>query len=137
MEFSASRKGAALVSLWFFLAGAVISVPFWKNFPALTLLLLTVLAAACFLLAQRLASCRVRVGVHHITVRRGILLLTTRRIPLHGLTGCQLLATPLQRRTGTCVLVLSSSGCTTLLPGVPAEQAARLCALLTQGGTLP
>lgn len=136
MEFAVSRKGTAVVGLWFALAGGVLTLPFWKRFLPAALTAFLLWLALCFLLVLRLSSCRVRLGAHHLTVRRGLLLLTVRRLPLRCVTGCHLFVTPLQRRTGTCLLLLSASGCTTLLPGVPAEQAERLCALLMQGGAV-
>lgn len=138
MEFCVSRKGAAVVSLWFAAAGAVVSIPFWRAFWLETLGALIVYWILClWLLTVRLASCKVRAGAHHLTVRRGVLFLTTRRLPLRWIAGCHILRTPLQRHTGTCLLVLYASGSITVVAGAPYAKAEQLSALLAQGGARP
>lgn len=135
MEFSVSRRGAAVVCLWFVLLGAVVCLPFWRMAFPTTLLCLMAYTLLCFcLLAPHFASCRIRVGAHHLTVRRGILFVSTWRLPLRFITGCYVLRTPLQRLTGTCCLVLFASGSFTVLPGVRFCDAETLTAQLTQGG---
>lgn len=135
MEFSVSRRGAAVVSAWFVLAGALVSLPFWRLFFQTTLLCLMAWALLCFaLLIPHFSACTLRVGAHHLTLRRGILFLITRRVPLRFVTGCFLLRTPLQRLTGTCCLLLFTSGSILLVAGAGVAEAEALCARLTQGG---
>ncbi len=137
MEYTVPRRGAAVVSAWPAGLGAVLSLPFWKNNAAFTLPALLLWAAVCFgILAPRLSSCVLRVGGHHLTLRRGLLFPVTRRIPLRFVTGCHILQSPLQRMTGTCVLALYSSGVTTVAPGLRRADAEALAALLTQGGRM-
>ena len=137
MEFSVPRHGAAIVSGWCAALGAMLCLPFWKNFFTPTLAVFLLWLAACFgVLAPRLASSCVRVGGNHLTLRRGLLFPVTRRIPLRFLAGCHIVQTPLQRMTGTCLFFLYSSGCTTLVPGMRKADAECLSAKLTHGGKL-
>lgn len=74
MEFSVPRHGAAIVSGWCAALGAMLCLPFWKNFFTPTLAVFLLWLAACFgVLAPRLASSCVRVGGNHLTLRRGLL----------------------------------------------------------------
>jgi len=135
MEYTVPRRGAAIVSAWFAAAGILLSLPFWNGGFAATLGALLVWFALCFgALAARLASCVLRVGAHHLTLRRGLLFPVTRRVPLRYITGCHILQTPLQRMTGTCVLVLYASGCITVMPGAKRADAEALCTRLVYGG---
>ena len=138
MEYAVPRRGAAIVSAWFAAAGVIISLPFWNGGAAAALVALAVWMALCFgALAARLASCVLRVGEHHLTVRRGLLFPVTRRVPLRFITGCHIVQSPLQRMTGTCVLVLHASGCVTLMPGAKRADAEALCTRLAYGGGIP
>lgn len=137
MEYTIPRRGAAVVSAWFAALGALLSLPFWKSRFASTLMMLLLWAAVCFgILAPRLSSGVLRVGRHHLTLRRGQLFPITRRMPLRFITGCAILQSPLQRMTGTCVLVLYSSGVTTIAPGMRRKDAEALSAALTHGGSI-
>ena len=130
MEFSVPRHGAAIVSGWCAALGAMLCLPFWKNFFTPTLAVFLLWLAACFgVLAPRLASSCVRVGGNHLTLRRGLLFPVTRRIPLRFLAGCHIVQTPLQRMTGTCLFF-------TLVPGMRKADAECLSAKLTHGGKL-
>ena len=134
MEFSVSRRGAAVISLWFVLVGAAVSLPFWKNYFVNTFLFFFAYSALCLcLLTLHFASCTVRVGAHHITVRRGVLFLRTRRLPLRFVAGCHVLRSPLQRLTGTCCISLYAAGSFTFVAGAPFAKAEQLATLLTQG----
>lgn len=135
MEFTVPRRGAAVVGGWCAALGGAACLPFWGRRFVPTLAALALWLALSFgVLAPRLASCVVRVGGRHLTLRRGLLFPVTRRIPLHFITGCQILQTPLQRLSGTCVLILYASGCTTLAPGLRRADAEALSARLTHGG---
>lgn len=107
MEFSVPRHGAAIVSGWCAALGAMLCLPFWKNFFTPTLAVFLLWLTACF-------------GV----------------LALRFLAGCHIVQTPLQRMTGTCLFFLYSSGCTTLVPGMRKADAECLSAKLTHGGKL-
>lgn len=137
MEYTVPRRGAAVVSAWLAGLGALVCLPFWKSSFASTLMALLLWLAVCFgILAQRLSSYVLRVGEHHLTLRRGLLFPVTRRVPLRFVTGCHIVQSPLQRMTGTCLLFLYSSGVTTLAPGLRRADAEALAARLTHGGRL-
>ncbi len=131
MEFSVSRRGGTAVSLWFVLLLGLLCLPFWKAHFLQTLgVFLTGSAVFLVLFSLHFASCNVRVGAHHLTVRRGLLFTTTRRLPLRFITGCHILRTPLGRLCGVCALILCASGSTTILLGVNTADAERLAAFL-------
>lgn len=137
MEFSVDRKGALLVSGWFAAAGIVLCLPFLSLFSVSPLIVLAVWLFLCFaVLAPRLISAVIRVGGNHLTVRKGVFFPVTRRIPLRFLSGCHILQSPLQRMTGTCLFILYSSGCTTVLAGLRKEDAELLSEKLSYGGKL-
>lgn len=137
MEFFVPRRGAAIVGGWCAAVGALLCLPFWKNYFGPTLGVLIAWMALCFgVLSPRLSSSVVRVGGNHLTLRRGLLFPITRRIPLRFLAGCHIIQSPLQRLTGTCVFILYTSGCITLVPGMRKVDAERLAARLTHGGKL-
>lgn len=48
MEFSVPRHGAAIVSGWCAALGAMLCLPFWKNFFTPTLAVFLLWLAACF-----------------------------------------------------------------------------------------
>ncbi|WP_367925749.1 PH domain-containing protein [uncultured Ruthenibacterium sp.] len=137
MEFRVTRSGAALIGFWAVLAGILISLPFWALNAAASLLGLAIWCVICVcILIPRWSSCRVRVGGNHLTVRRGILFLETKRMPLRFITGCRIVQTPLGRRRGGCVLVLIASGTSTIIPGIRRSDAEQLAAKLSHGGKL-
>lgn len=137
MEYSAVRRGAAVVGVWCAALGGLVCLPFWKSRFLPTLAALALWLAVCFgVVAPRLASGTVRLGGNHLTLRRGKLFLTTRRIPLRFVTGCQIIQTPLQRLSGTCIFLLFTSGCTAAAPGLLRADAEALSARLTHGGRL-
>ena len=138
MQITVSRRAAALLSTWLVLAGLVL---------ALLAALLNALAALLgFLVWSVLAmllgtlyfsSYKLYLGKHHVSVRHGILFLFTHRMPLRFITGCHIICSPVQRRTGSCVLVLLSSGGSVLVPGAPlaaAQQLAERIAADARGG---
>ena len=135
LSFAATRRGAAVVGLWSF-AASVLCALLLRGFGWLP--------GACWLLAALsltalpayLSSAQVRCGAHHLTLRRGRILLTVQRMPLRFIAGCTIWATPLQRMTGTCVLVVHTSGAMSVIPGVRRSDAERLTAHLSQGGVL-
>ena len=87
-------------------------------------------------LAPRLASSCVRVGGNHLTLRRGLLFPRNAAHPAAvPLRAADIVQTPLQRMTGTCLFFLYSSGCTTLVPGMRKADAECLSAKLTHGGS--
>ena len=137
MEFQVTRSGAALIGFWAALAGILVSLPFWMLNLLAALLWTAVWVLFCMcVLVPRWASCRVRVGGNHLTVRRGLLFLSTKRMPLRFITGCHIVQTPLGRRRGGCVLVLLASGTSTVIPGIRRADAEQLAARLSHGGKL-
>ena len=137
MEFRVTRSGAALIGFWVILAGAVVSIPFWSLNAVAALFWLAVWCVVCLcVLVPRWASCRVRVGGNHLTVRRGLLFRGTKRMPLRFISGCHILQTPVGRRMGGCVLVLIASGTFTVIPGIRRADAEQLAAKLSHGGKL-
>lgn len=130
---AATRRGAAVVGLWG-LAAFCIASALVRGFAYLPVLTWLCAALSVTALPAYLASARLRCGEHHLTLRRGRFLLTIRRIPLRFVTGCTIWASPLQRMTGTCVLVVHTSGSMTVVPGVRRSEAERLAARLSQGG---
>ncbi len=135
MNFTATRRGAAIVGLWAFGASCLMAY-LLAGFAWLPGLMWLCAALSVTALPAYLASAQLRCGAHHLTLRRGRVLSTVRRMPLRFITGCSIWATPLQRMTGTCVLVVHTSGVTTLVPGVRRSDAERLAAHLSQGGVL-
>lgn len=137
MEFRVSRRGAAVIGVWCMVPGLAVCVPFWRTAFAGTFWFAVLWIAVCLaVVIPRCASCAVRVGGNHLTVRRGLLFLSTRRLPLRFITGCQILQTPLGRAAGVCMLALYASGTITLLPGIRRADAEALSARLTHGGKL-
>lgn len=137
MNFRASRTGAALVAAWAAAAGGL-GLFFLLPLPAGSRLLAALGWCALCLgwLSPRLASCRVRVGGNHLTVRTGSFFPVTKRIPLRFVTGTRLLQTPLGKAAGVCVLLLYGSGTWTVLAGVRTADAEALAARLSHGGKL-
>ncbi|MEG0911265.1 MAG: PH domain-containing protein [Ruthenibacterium sp.] len=134
MEFAVSRRGGAVIGLWAILLCALVCVPFWGSAFLPTLAVFILGGMFLFLVATvHFSTCHVRCGAHHLTMRRGILYTVTRRVPLRFVTGCQILRSPLQRLTGTCILLLFASGSTTLVAGADFADAERLSAFLAHG----
>ena len=67
-----------------------------------------------------------------VTVQVGITFPLLRQIPRRAVTGVQLFRTPLLWLTGCTVLIVRSPGLFLVLPGVPADQAAALAAVLME-----
>ena len=137
MNFTASRTGAALTAGWAGAAGGL-ALFFLLPLPGGTRLLAALGWAALCLggLSARLASCRVRVGGNHLTVRTGTLFPVTKRIPLRFITGTRMVQTPLGRAAGVCLMLLYGSGTWTVLAGVRCRDAEALAAQLGHGGKL-
>lgn len=137
MDFRVTRRGAAIVSAWLAGAGSLLLAAFWRGGAGMLVLCCTALSAVCFFaVAPRLASCSVRVGGNHLTVRQGLLFLSTKRLPLRFVTGCRIFQTPLCRAAGVCVLLLFSSGTVTLVAGARLADAEALAARISHGGKL-
>jgi membrane protein YdbS with pleckstrin-like domain len=137
MEYHVSRRGAALIGLWCAAPACALALLLWRTAPAVVCTLLTLWLLACFCaLVPRISSMRVRVGGNHLTLRSGILFLSTKRIPLRFITGCRIWQSPLQRRTGDCVLLLLASGTSALIPGIARRDAEHLASILSHGGKL-
>ena len=133
MEFHATRRGCAIAATWLALAGGAVILLLAGVRPLLFLLWL----AVCYgVAAPHLSSCRVRIGGNHLTIRRGLVFFSTKRIPLRFVTGCWLLRSPLCRATNTCLMIIFSSGSVSLVPGVRIADAERLAERVSHGGKL-
>ncbi|MEG1176321.1 MAG: hypothetical protein RSD62_06660 [Ruthenibacterium sp.] len=133
MTIRVSRRAAALISSWFMLAGLVVSVLFWSRWFVQTLLCVLLWCAVCMLLGTLyVSSYRVFAGRHHLSVRHGLLFSVIHRVPRRFVTGYYILSSPLQRRTGSCVLVLLYSGGLLVIPGASLEDAEALTAQLAE-----
>lgn len=134
MTIRVTRGAAALISTWLVAAGFLVSLLFWRRWFLQTLLAFLAWSAVSMVLCTLyVASFRVFVGRHHISVRHGLFFLFTHRVPCRFVTGCHIWSSPLQRRMGSCILVLVSSGSTLLIPGAPLADAQALAARLTAG----
>lgn len=71
-------------------------------------------------------------GPRTVTLQVGITFPLLRQIPRRAVTGVQLLRTPLLWLAGCTVLIVRSPGLFLVLPGIPADQAAALAAVLME-----
>ena len=133
MTLRATRRGAAIVGLWS-LAVSLAAAYLLRGLVYLPLLAWLAAALSVTAVPEYFSSVHVRVGAHHLTMRRGRVLTTVRRVPLRFVAGCSIWASPLQRMTGTCILLIHTSGSTTFLPGIRRSDAEQLAAYLAQGG---
>ena len=90
-------------------------------------------AAFVFALQVRARSFTAALRPQDITVQVGVTFPVTRRIPRRAVTGVQLLRTPLLWLAGASVLIVRCPGGLLVLPGVPADGADSLIAILTEG----
>ena len=74
---------------------------------------------------------RLRAG--ELSVSRGVLFQTTRRMPTRFISGVTRVETPLLRRLHASLVVVHSPAGTLLLPGLDADDARRLESALTGG----
>lgn len=71
-------------------------------------------------------------GDRCLTVQAGVAFPILRQLPRRSVTGVHLLRTPLLWLAGGSLMLVHSPGVSVLLPGVPAQQAAELAAILTE-----
>ena len=133
MTFRATRRGAAVVGLWA-LAASLAAAYLLRGLVYLPLLAWLAAALSVTAVPEYFSSAHVRVGAHHLTLRRGRALTTVRRVPLRFVAGGSIWASPLQRMTGTCILLVHTSGSTTFVPGMRRSDAERLASYLALGG---
>ncbi|MDO5601531.1 MAG: PH domain-containing protein [Oscillospiraceae bacterium] len=129
------KRGAALLSIWLFLACGLIA--FFLPLGSGLLRLACCLGAAALsypLFFLRLASARATADGKELCVTRGVLFLRKKRLSLRYLTGLSIWRTPLQRLFGLCSLAVYASGSAVVLFCVDAQQGAQLYALLQKGG---
>lgn len=132
MTIRVTRRAAALISTWPVAAGLLVSVVFWQRWFVQTFLAVLAWSILCMALGTLyVSSFRVFLGRHHVSVRHGLFFLFTHRVPCRFVTGCHIWSSPLQRRTGSCILVLVSSGGTLLIPGASLTDAQALADRLT------
>lgn len=136
MEYRVTRRGAAVIGVH------LISVGLLLLFIVRNLFRFTIIAAVFWLLfcliglIPHLSSCKLHIYENHLTVRTGILFVTTKRIPLRFVTGCHIVQTPLQHANATCSLFLLTSGSVTVILGMRRKDADILTTTLSSGGQL-
>ncbi len=132
LEFHVTRRGGAVIGLWISLICGILCFLLRYLSAAWAVIIFIVCAALALTVGTaHFASCSVRCGKHHITVRSGILFCRTQRLPLKYISGCIILRSPLQRLTSTCILVLTTSGTLSVIWGAPLAGAEKLSAHLT------
>lgn len=132
LEFRVSRRGAAVIGLWITLICGILCFVLRYLLGVWAIIIFLVCGALALTIGTaHFAACSLRCGAHHITVRSGILLCRTQRMPLKYISGCVILRSPLQRLTSTCVLILTTSGTLFFVWGAPLGDAERLSAHIT------
>lgn len=89
-------------------------------------------AGLIFALRIRACSFTAALGAHELTVYAGVAFPVLHQIPRRAVTGVQLLRTPLLWLAGASVLIVRCPGAQLVLPGIPAEHADALAAILTE-----
>lgn len=125
-------RARRVLCLWAVLPGAVLApFAFWQGIlPGCIFCVLWGLLVA--LLRIRACSFVATLRAQDVTLQVGVAFPVLRQIPRRAVTGVQLLRTPLLWMTGCTVLIVRSPGLFLLLPGIPAEQASALAAVLME-----
>lgn len=89
-------------------------------------------AALVALIWVRACSFVAALTAHSVTLQVGVAFPLLRQIPRRAVTGVQLLRTPLLWMAGCTVLIVRSPGLFLVLPGIPADHAAALAAVLME-----
>lgn len=118
-RFSLNEKGVRVVCLWALAAGAAVCpFLFWQSAVAGWLFAALWLCLCLLWLPARCASVQGSVTLGEVRLNHGVWFKTSRRLPTHWVSAAARFTTPLLRRCGCCVLVLSSSGTLLVLPGL-------------------
>ena len=131
MDFRLHPRASLFITLWLCLPGAVLCpFIFWQTVTGGAVFSVIWAAAAAVLGFSwgRTLRGSARAGV--LTVCVGILFKFTWRLPLRYVTGITRLETPLMQLSGTCALVVHTSGRALLLPAISEAAAIQLAALL-------
>ena len=134
VRFRLDKKGIGVVCLWFVALGAL-AAPFavWQGLFPGAVFSAAWLAVFLLWLPARLARLEGSITLGELRVSGGIWFKSSRRIPTRFVSAAGRFSTPLLRRCGCCVLILSTSGAVVMLPGIADADAHRLTACL-QGG---
>lgn len=134
VRFRLDKKGIGVVCLWFVALGALAApFAFWQGLFPGAVFSAAWLAVFLLWLPARLARLEGSITLGELRVSGGIWFKSSRRIPTRFVSAAGSFSTPLLRRCGCCVLILSTSGAVVMLPGIADADAHRLTACL-QGG---
>ena len=127
MEIRIRTSGSTVVGFWFCLLGAGLSAfVFWQSILAGLIFLAGWCGASMGICRLRGASVRGRLTGSEIEVSRGLFFKTVRRLPTRFISGVYRLDTPLLRRARASIVLVYSPAGVLLLPGMDAQDAARL-----------
>lgn len=134
MEIRCSTAGALAVGIWWCLPGLALSpFVFWQSLAAGVIFALGWCGAALLTCRIRLGSLQGRLRAGELSVSRGVLFQTTRRMPTRFISGVSRLETPLLRRFHASLVLVHSPAGTLLLAGLDADDA-RLLETALAGG---
>lgn len=139
MQLRMPRRGALVSAFWLALVLFALAFVLYRLFLPWGVLWLAAAGASALGLLYfmlRAAGARVTLSGGELLCRRGLVMHSTRRMPLARLAGVSVFASPLQRLLGLCCAVLHFSGGTVLLFGLPRSDGDFLLAL-PEGGAAP
>lgn len=124
LHFSAEPAACRVVGLWLFAPGAI-AAPFifWRSFAAGACFLIGWVIFSLCLVPLHTRSLHGNITLGELRIEGGLLFKFRRRVPTRSITGFSRLGTPLLHWCGCCVMVLYTSGCRILLPGLSDETA--------------
>lgn len=104
----------------------------WRLFPRLVMPFLLLSAAAVaviglWYLPRRRENMRYSLGEQRVTVRGGVLFITSRRMELDAVRQVTLLQGPVERRCNTAFLLISATGGYLLIEGIDRPRAEEWC----------
>ena len=131
MDFRLHPRASLFITLWLCLPGVLLCpFVFWQSIPG-GAVFSAVWAGIALVLGWSWGHTlrgSARAGV--LAVQVGLLFKFTWRLPLRYVTGLTRLETPLMQLSGTCALVVHTSGRALLLPALSEAAAIQLAALL-------
>ena len=127
MQMKISFIGAAICAFWVALAGALPAAIFWNlNYKgAFQIYLFFALLALAYMLT-RAKTYGIWVESGYLTVRRGILIIARRTMPLNKITSLLVMQTPAQRLSKTCFLLVHTAAGSMLIAGLSLSDAEML-----------
>lgn len=125
-------RARRVLCVWAAIPGLVCApFAFWQGaVPGVVFCLLW--AALVAFVWVRTCSFVAALNAHNVTLQAGVAFPLLRQIPRRAVTGVQLLRTPLLWMAGCTVLIVRSPGLFLVLPGIPADHAAALAAVLME-----